>query len=64
MSKFFGANTCVFCIFKITIRCGISSAHHVLNFVFAIYKRILHICSTIYMEDTGRSIISSRILEF
>ena len=32
--------------------------------LFAIYMHILHICSTIYMEDTGRSKNASNILDF
>ena len=69
MSKFFGANTCIFCTFKFTIY----------NTMLHVFCKCLHcllfmerfVCNLHaysaylqYMEDTGRSKISSRILEF
>ena len=63
----FLANTCIFYIFKIRYCICL----HILTLfycswkdLFAIYMHILHICSTIYMEDTGRSKNASNILFF
>ena len=63
----FLANTCIFYIFIIRYCICL----HILTLfycswkdLFAIYMHILHICSTIYMEDTGRSKNASNILDF
>ena len=63
----FLANTCIFYTF--IIRYCICSAYYDIVYcswkdLFAIYMHILHICSTICMEDTERSKNASNILEF
>ena len=51
MSKFFWANTCIFCIFKITIRCCIFSAHHDLIF-FLQFTSVFYIFAVPYTWKT------------
>ena len=58
MSKFFGANTCIFCTFKFTIYNTMLhfSAYYDMFYcswvdLFAIYMHILHICSTWKTQD-------------
>ena len=58
MSKFFGANTCIFCTFKFTIYNAMLhfSAYYDIVYcswkdLFAIYMHILHICSTWKTRD-------------
>ena len=63
MSKFFCANTCIFCIFKITIRCCIFSAHHDIvscswKDLVAIYMQILQICSA-WKTRHGRKFVKN-----
>ena len=59
----FFANTCIFCIFKLTMRCCIFL--HIMDIVycswkdlFAIYIRILHVCSTWKTRD-GRKCVKN-----
>ena len=54
---------------QFTIRCCMFSAYVYIVYcswkdLFAIYMHILHICSTICMEDTERSKNAQNILEF
>ena len=63
MSMFFFANTYIFCIFKLTMRCCIFSAYHDIVYcswkdLFAIYMHILHICSTWKTRD-GRKCVKN-----
>ena len=67
----FLANTVhsAFCFFENNNTMSHFSAYHDSAYcswkdLFAIYMHILHICSTIYMEDTGRSKNASNILDF
>ena len=63
----FLANTCIFYIFIIRywICLHISTLFYCSwKDLFEIYMHILHICSTIYMEDTGRSKNASNFLDF
>ena len=59
----FFANTCIFCIFNLTMRCCIFL--HIMDIVygswkdlFAIYMHILHICSTWKTRD-GRKCVKN-----
>ena len=63
MSMFCLANTYIFCIFKLTMRCCIFSAYHDIVYcswkdLFAIYMHILHICSTWKTRD-GRKCVKN-----
>ena len=66
MSMFFFANTCIFCIFKLTMRCCIFL--HIMDIVycswkdlFAIYMHILHVCSTWKTQD-GRKCVKNFVV--
>ena len=49
----FFANTCIFCIFKLTMRCCIFL--HIMTLFIVHGKICLQFTCTIYIEDTGRS---------